>query len=591
MPISPYDGYTAGSNWIRANQPVVVTNVTALRALDKTEISYAVTKGYYTAGDGGAGEYWYDSSDTTSTDNGGSVIVGSDGGRWKLRIYNTELIAAQFGVDTTGVTDSSSQLQKCFSYITSQNSAYTVILSGKVKLTSSFSIDPQHISIKLDNCEIDYTGITATTAFTVQGTQSGVDWWQRKKSVIFGNGIISGPGSTSGKTCLFLYSTTAIGSSHIEFENIYFVNWGVGVKISNNSYIINFTNCLLRRNGVAVQIPSGGTNCGERITFIGCCISDNTLAFQGAVAGGNFHLVSSSVDFNTKHFELTGGAGAYLVGCHVEGNDYPGISPITLSGSGTTFRMDSGVITGLAATPQSHNSIIDLDSSSFASFTGVFLNNIKNTSNTFSTGAGTISASSLSNFSATTGLPNFLSSDPASSLLSDPSFTNSVLQDDWEISQDTSVISSPTTGTNISISQHAGGHSGSFSLRASKTSASANGAFLIVSPNNGISSKKAFKFWYNKPSTYSVGGNLYVFMYHAIAEHDTNGVLKIKYKKSLGGITIPLSASLISGWTQSADIAPGVLSPNWSTHTLVEFNMYDFGGAVLDISDCVFSWM
>ena len=96
MPISPYDGYTARSNWIRANQPVVVTNVSALRALDKTKISYAVTKGYYTAGDGGAGEYWYDSSDTTSVDNGGSVIVATDGGRWKL-IFSSVIHVCQFG--------------------------------------------------------------------------------------------------------------------------------------------------------------------------------------------------------------------------------------------------------------------------------------------------------------------------------------------------------------------------------------------------------------------------------------------------------------------------------------------------------------
>ena len=111
MPISPYDGYTAGSNWIRANQPVVVTNISALRALDKTKISYAVTKGYYTAGDGGAGEYWYDSSDTSSTDNGGTIITASDGGRWKLITftYNVRL----FGAKATVGFDDTQYIQNC----------------------------------------------------------------------------------------------------------------------------------------------------------------------------------------------------------------------------------------------------------------------------------------------------------------------------------------------------------------------------------------------------------------------------------------------------------------------------------------------
>ena len=83
------------TNWIRANQPVVVANIAALRLLDKTKIGYAVTKGYYTAGDGGAGEYWYDGPDTTSTDNGGTVITASDGGRWKL--IHKEININQFG--------------------------------------------------------------------------------------------------------------------------------------------------------------------------------------------------------------------------------------------------------------------------------------------------------------------------------------------------------------------------------------------------------------------------------------------------------------------------------------------------------------
>lgn len=67
----------------RANQ--VVNSIAALRALLKSSASqHAFVTGYYAALDGGGGMYWLDSADSTTADNGGSVIVATDGGRWKL---------------------------------------------------------------------------------------------------------------------------------------------------------------------------------------------------------------------------------------------------------------------------------------------------------------------------------------------------------------------------------------------------------------------------------------------------------------------------------------------------------------------------
>ena len=136
MPISPYDGYTAGSNWIRANQPVVVTNISALRALDKTKIGYAITKGYHTAGDGGAGEYWYDSSDTTSADNGGTIITASDGGRWKLNVVGNVTVK-QFGAVGDGVTDDTISVQGAINTV-KRGTLY--FPPGYYKITSTLNV-------------------------------------------------------------------------------------------------------------------------------------------------------------------------------------------------------------------------------------------------------------------------------------------------------------------------------------------------------------------------------------------------------------------------------------------------------------------
>lgn len=85
--------------------PRVVSSIASLRALPKTGAAYALVLGYYTSGDEGGGLYWYDAADTTSADNGGTVIVASDDARWKRSdtgdIIKARAFGAKAGVDCT----------------------------------------------------------------------------------------------------------------------------------------------------------------------------------------------------------------------------------------------------------------------------------------------------------------------------------------------------------------------------------------------------------------------------------------------------------------------------------------------------------
>lgn len=108
------DAFTTAQNnddSLNLTKSEYVTNVAALRLLDKTKINNAATKGYYTAGDGGHGQYWYDSADTTSPDNGFTVIVANDGGRWRLLLEQGSANILQAGAKRDGITDNSTSIQ------------------------------------------------------------------------------------------------------------------------------------------------------------------------------------------------------------------------------------------------------------------------------------------------------------------------------------------------------------------------------------------------------------------------------------------------------------------------------------------------
>lgn len=85
----------------------VVDSIAALRALDKNAASKnAFATGYRAAGDGGGGPYALRVGDITSVDNGGTMIVATDGGRWELTQQGAVSIK-QFG-GVAGVFDAPS---------------------------------------------------------------------------------------------------------------------------------------------------------------------------------------------------------------------------------------------------------------------------------------------------------------------------------------------------------------------------------------------------------------------------------------------------------------------------------------------------
>ena len=106
--------------YARAGASIIeVANGDAAAALANYAALRAYTGGKTLAqltGDGISGGFVYQPSDTTSTDNGGTLIVGADGRRWK-RIFSGPYMASWFGVVGGGTTDDTTTLQNVLNVV------------------------------------------------------------------------------------------------------------------------------------------------------------------------------------------------------------------------------------------------------------------------------------------------------------------------------------------------------------------------------------------------------------------------------------------------------------------------------------------
>ena len=114
----------------------VVESIAALRAVGKITDNSVFVTGYYAAGDGGGGAYRYDASDVISTDDGCRVIVGADGGRWKLtQTFTTSF--KQWGAKGDGTTDDTARIQAALDYLVGPGGEVWVDQASTFKVTDT----------------------------------------------------------------------------------------------------------------------------------------------------------------------------------------------------------------------------------------------------------------------------------------------------------------------------------------------------------------------------------------------------------------------------------------------------------------------
>lgn len=134
------DLFSLISNTVAVGYPAIA-NIAALRAA--TSATLASTQGYvlgyYAPADGGEGPFVYVSSDISSSDNGGTIIVDASNRRWYRETGGAPYSIKWFGAKMDGTTDDTAANVAAISAAEAASTTVTMP-AGNTKVTSALSV-------------------------------------------------------------------------------------------------------------------------------------------------------------------------------------------------------------------------------------------------------------------------------------------------------------------------------------------------------------------------------------------------------------------------------------------------------------------
>jgi len=130
----------SGKNTVWANDTISVATYEELRQItaDAASVVLVTTAGI-------AGIFVKDASDTTSADNGGTILVSADSTRWKRQFGENEIDLLWFEPAADGVGD---DLAKVNAAITALNGAGTVLLPPLLGVSDTVIVDVNEVLLK-----------------------------------------------------------------------------------------------------------------------------------------------------------------------------------------------------------------------------------------------------------------------------------------------------------------------------------------------------------------------------------------------------------------------------------------------------------
>lgn len=212
---------------------VALPTMASLRALTVLPSSHSALTlaGFYGAGDGGGGRFVYNASDTTTADDGGTIVVDAAGRRW-YRLFDGPLNIRWFGMKPDLSADCKAQMLAC-----------VVAAAGRA------------IYVPVGEYRFD-SGVAYAGIVNITGD---------------GNGCGPGPASISNSNCTQFLLNFSMG-------NLFSVTTNQACYFSRFQVNVNGGDRPHTGVGISISGPIGSSNANSVISEVGFSNVDNPIA-------------------------------------------------------------------------------------------------------------------------------------------------------------------------------------------------------------------------------------------------------------------------------------------------------------------------
>jgi hypothetical protein len=241
-----------------------ISNIAELKTRRGTAGFNVNVLGYYTNGDGGGGEFYWDNT-STETDNGGTIIkvTGLVTGRWK-RIYSTEINVKWFGTKEDGIINDTFYIQSAIDFA-SVNLVNTVIFNSKTYLIDGEAnpCPSGNGGVRLkNNVNVFFNNTFIQVKNSSTGIYSALNFYDSSNNNIFGFVKITGDNLSIAEYGHGLYFSKCkdiaingkIDISNFSGDGMYFgeLNAGNPLYVPENVSVLNFSISNSGRNGISI---------------------------------------------------------------------------------------------------------------------------------------------------------------------------------------------------------------------------------------------------------------------------------------------------------------------------------------------------